>query len=284
VPEWIERTRRRRRQQTLAEQAGAIEQHLGSARIERDVELIASESARDALQQTATLLTTIHAHLVTAAGALAAPAKADAILAQLQRNIEQARKTADAAIAVAAGFFDSAYGNRDTSPALPHAGLRHAIDIARRISRADELRKEVDFTAVDDSQPLRDLSGIDFLLLVVPLVTVALVVSAPETTLRIETEPLARIEALLKDPRRRDALWLNRKNTPGSRPALAISILGVGAGLEKSLLEEWLRGEAQSKLPVPARGLITGLRKCHGVLAIDHVPEQRWQFLLALPV
>src|ERR1043166_4262479 len=103
---------------------------LDQARQEREVELVASETARDALLQTANLLTTIHAHLVATSGQLAARAKTDSYLAQLLRNLEVTRKTADPAMTVAAGFFDSAYGSRDTSPALVDNGLNNAVQIA----------------------------------------------------------------------------------------------------------------------------------------------------------
>ena len=51
IPEWIDRTRAQRRDQALARQAGTINQDLDLARLEREVELVASETARDALLQ-----------------------------------------------------------------------------------------------------------------------------------------------------------------------------------------------------------------------------------------
>ena len=49
--------------------------------------MVAAESARDALLQTANLLTTVHAHFVTASALVAARAKTDPSLAQLARNL-----------------------------------------------------------------------------------------------------------------------------------------------------------------------------------------------------
>ena len=51
--------------------------YLESARMEKEVELVASESARDALLQAAGLLTTVQAHLVGAVSTLAARAKVE---------------------------------------------------------------------------------------------------------------------------------------------------------------------------------------------------------------
>ncbi|HVS50798.1 MAG TPA: response regulator [Opitutaceae bacterium] len=285
MPEWVERTRRRRHERSLSARADVLEQHLDSARLEREVELVASESARDALQQTANLLTTIHAHLVMATSALAARARSDSGLSQLLRNLDEARRTADAAVAVAGEFFDSAYGSRDSSPALPSAGLRHAIGIASRIARAEETNKRVDFAAEEDRQSLRNLSGIDLLLLAVPLLGLALAAAEPDSTVRVQSDPLDRLEAFAKDARLKNFLWLNRKNARLSLPGRRISV-SVGRGhFSRHEVESWLRGEALPRVNTPARGLIAGLQKSGGVLAVAVCPpEAQFRLELALPV
>src|SRR5688500_4531814 len=53
---WVSTTRMRRREHELAQHADTLAGERDSARMERDVELVASESARDALLQTAGLL------------------------------------------------------------------------------------------------------------------------------------------------------------------------------------------------------------------------------------
>src|SRR4051812_39341945 len=57
VIEWVERTRRMRREHNLAANAQSLAMSLQDATIEREVEFVASESSREALIQAATLLT-----------------------------------------------------------------------------------------------------------------------------------------------------------------------------------------------------------------------------------
>ncbi len=193
IPDWIARTRQRRRDRHLAQRADVIDRDLDSVRLDLQVELVASESARDALLQTANLLTTIHAHLVTATSTLAAKVKTDHGLIPLLRNLEVGRKTAEAAASVAEGFFESAYASRDSSPALIDSGINHAICIASRLSRAESLGKTVDFSSADSPLPVRHLSGIDFLLMMVPVIGLALAVTGANTTVRLHIESLARL-------------------------------------------------------------------------------------------
>ena len=285
IPEWINRTRARRRDQALARQAGAISHDLDSARLEREVELVASETARDALLQTANLLTTIHAHLVSAATAVAARAKKDPGIAALWRNLEEARKTADAAASVAEGFFDSAYGSRDSSPALVDTGVRHAIGIAVRMSRAEAANKAVDFLPLDVRLPVRGLSGIDFLLMIVPVIGAALTLTAANTTVGIQGEPLARLDAVAKDPRFQSYLWVNRKHALASRPGVLLTVAADAPPFSRTQAEAWLKGENGPLSAVTPRGLIAGLRKCHGLLGISLSPQtDQCRLVLALPV
>lgn len=281
---WVERTREARRERALAAQAGAIDRDLDAARLERDVELVASESARDALLQTANLLTTVHAHLVTACLTITARAKADPGLVPLARNLEAGRKAAEAAATVAEGFFDSAYGHRDTSPALIDTGLQHAIAIACRAHRAEENRKVVDCAAIDDRLPIRGLSGIDFLLMLAPALGLGLAASGAGSTLRIRGEPLARLEAAAKDVRFKNHLWLNRRTALISQPGLLLCITAAAAPFSRAQAEAWLNGEDPLAARAPARGLVRGIAQCKGLLGLAVSPHAaQFQLVLALP-
>ena len=284
IPAWVARTRERRREQALAQHAGTIERDLGSARLEREVELVAAESARDALLQTANLLTTIHAHLVTASSLLATRAKTDPSLAPLLRNLEVGRRTAEAAASVAEGFFDSAYGSRDSSPALIDSGITHAIAIATRMSRAEDAKKTVDFAPLDDRLPLRGLSGIDFLLMMVPAIGLALSVAPPGSTVRVRGEPFARLEAVSRDPRMKNHLWLNRRAALASQAGVLLSVSAGAPAFTRQQAEAWLRGEDAAHAAVTARGLALGIQKCKGLLGLAVLPQAaQFQLVLALP-
>lgn len=281
IPGWIERTRSQRRDQTLARQAGVMTQDLDVARLEREVELVASETARDALLQTANLLTTIHAHLVSAAAAVAVRARTDSSAAQLYRNLEEARKTADAAAGIASGFFDSAYASRDSSPALIDTGIREAVGIAVRMSRAEAANKAVDFVPLDVRVPIHGLSGIDFLLMMVPAIGAALTLATAKTTVGICGQHLSRLDAASRDPQLRSYLWVNRKHALTSRAGVLITVTCGAPPLSRAQAEAWLRGEDGPLAAVSARGLVVGLQKCHGLLALSLLPQTR-NFRLAL--
>ena len=281
IPAWIDATRRRRREQELAGQAGSMASDRDAARLERDVEVVASETARDALLQTANLLTTIHAHLVTATASLAQRAKTDPTATHFLRGLEEARKTADAAMTVAEGFFDSAYGNRDSSPALVDSGLRHAISIAHRMSQAEQAGKTVDLSGFDDRLPTRGLSGIEFLLMMVPTIGAALAITGPNTTVRIAAGTIGRLDGIGRDPHLRDYFWINRRNALLSHPGLVIALAATGPALSRAEAEGWLKGDYAPLAHVTARGLILGLQKCRGVLGFATAPEAG-QFRLAL--
>jgi CheY-like chemotaxis protein len=284
LPDWVARTRQRRRADLLAHQASTLDRDLDSARLEREVELVAAESARDALLQTANLLTTVHAHLVTASSLTAARAKTDPSLAQLLRNLELGLKTADAAVTVAEGFFDSAYGHRDASPALVDAGLRHAISIASRMSRSEDSNKTIDFPAADEQLPIYGLSGIDFLLMTVPAVGLSLTVAGANSTVRVRTEPLLRLEVAGKDARYKNFLWLNRRNAISSRPGVLITVTTNAPAFSRSQVEGWLKSDTSALSSVTARGLVLGIQKCRGLLGLALTPTaEHFQLVLALP-
>ena len=284
IPDWIDRTRRRRHQHALAQHADAVIQDLHSARLEREVELVASESARDALLQTAGLLTTIHAHLLSSSAFVAARAKSDPSLAHLFRSLEEARKTADAAVIVAESFFDSAYGNRDASPALINAGLRHAISIGNRMGRAEEAGKTVDYAPLNNEPVVRGLSGIDFLLMMVPAIGVALALAPAGTTVRVRGEHVPRLDAATKDNRYRPHLWVNRRNALASHPGVAISVSAAAPPFSRSQAEGWLKGTANPLPAITARGLVLGLQKAKGLLGLAVEPSaDEFQLVVVLP-
>ena len=285
IPEWIDRTRAQRRDQALARHAGAINHDLDVARMEREVELVASETARDALLQAANLLTTIHAHLVSATAMAAVRARTDSSAAQLLRNLEEARKTAEAASSVAAGFFDSAYASRDSAPALIDSGMREAIGIAERISQAEAANKAVDFIPFEMRRPIEGLSGIDFLLMMVPVIGAALTLTHAGTTVSVRGQHLTRLDAALKDPQLRSHLWVNRKHALTSHAAVLLSVVTSAPPLARSEIEAWFRGEAGPLATVSARGLLTGLEKCRGLLALSLAPQaKQFSLILVLPV
>ena len=96
IPSWIGQARERRRDQTLARNARGIASDRDSAWLQREVELIASETARDALLQSATLLTTIHAHLVTATVRWSPKVGQVGSLTQSQQNDPHVEETSSA--------------------------------------------------------------------------------------------------------------------------------------------------------------------------------------------
>jgi CheY-like chemotaxis protein len=284
VPEWVARTRARRREQSLAKHAGALNEALDSARLEREVEFVASETARDALLQTAGLLTTIHAHLVSAVMSMSSKAKTDPSLTPLLRNLDEARKTADAAASVAGGFFDSAYGNRDSSPALVDAGLRHAADIAHRMCNADAANKAIDFIPLEVRVPLRGLSGIEFLLTMVPGIAAALTVAPAGTTVGITGQHLGRMDVACKDSSLRDYLWLNRRAALSNQPGALITVAASAPAFSRPDAEAWLAGEYHPLAAVTPRGLIAGVQKCRGLLGLAiSPPAEQWRLVLVLP-
>ena len=284
IPTWIDHTRQRRRERILVRQAGTLANDLGSAQLERDVEVIASESARDALLQTAGLLTTIHAHLATATSAIAARGRHDPSTGHLLRSLEEARKTAEASISITETFFNSAYGSRDSSPALVNAGLLHAISIASRMTQAEQSNKTIDFEPAEDCLPIRNLSGIDFLLLVIPAVAVSLALAPANTTVRIERQIRARLDLVSRNGLLKNFLWVNRKWAITSSPGVQITFVARAAPFTRSQAEAWVSGESAAQDLTPARGLISGIQKCKGMLGLAVAPAaEEFELVLALP-
>ena len=284
LPGWIERTRERRREQELARAAGTIADDRDAARLERDVEIVFSETAREVLRQTAGLQTTVHAHLISAITQLVARSRSDPGIAHIVRGLEEARKTAEASMTATGGFFDSSYGSRDASPAQPNEGIRHGIDIALRSSRAEAEGKSVDFRPTDRSALVRGLSGIDFLLMVIPAIGAALACASPGTTVGIAIEFAPRLDAVTRDPLRRRLLWVNRRRALSSHPVLVVTLSAEGPSLTPTEVEDWLKGEHAPLTAVTPRGLLSGIEKCRGALGAAVAPEAaKFQLLLVLP-
>lgn len=269
LPDWVDRTRRQRRDLALSQSSHTIAQELASVQLAHEVELVASATARDALLQTANLLTTIHAHTVTAFTLMSVRAKSDPLVSHLARNFDEARKTADAAVAVAEGFFNSAYANRDSSPAFINAGMQHAIGIARKLVEAEEASKQVDWAGCDDLLAARTLSGIQFLLMMIPAIAFALAVAEPRSTVRINISHLVRLDGALKNTAFKSFLWLNRKNALLSHPAILLTVSTSGPALPRQDIEAWLQGEPMRFASIAARGLVAGLEKSHGAAGIS---------------
>jgi hypothetical protein len=283
LPDWIERTRLRRRQHELAAKAKGIALELDLAKLEREVELVASESARDALLQTAGLLTTIHAHLVAATTTLSSRARNDVQIGYLLRGLEEARKTADAAISATEGFYNSGYGNRDASLALPATGTSHAIEIALRMCDAGRREKRVDVISLSDHVPIQHLSGIDYLLMIVPVLAAALTLAEPKTTVRVCGEGLAHLESIFGDGRFRGFLWVNRRNAMIPHSGILITVTSPAKPFSTSAAEEWLNSKYEPLEAVTARGLVKGIQKCRGILGLAVAPNHQCKFVLALP-
>lgn len=285
IPEWVARTRQRRVDQELARQAGVVAGEREAALLERDVELVASETARDALRQTAGLLTTVHAQLLASQALLGVPARADPRAAQFSRRLEEARRTAEAAMAVTEAFFDTGYGSRDTSPAVVDEGIRHAGGIALRMCRGEEEGKAVEFTPGAAGLPVRGLSGIDFLLLMAPALGAALAGAPRRTTVVVRAEPLGRLEEVYREPALRNFAWYNRRNAPAGHAAVLITVTGAGPALTRDALEAWLQERHEPLATITARGLVAGVRRCHGALGAAVSPHSgRFSLALALPV
>jgi CheY-like chemotaxis protein len=284
IDEWVEMTRKRRREHNLAQQADILASERDSARMERDVELVASESTRDALLQTAGLITTIDAHYLSACSVLGVRVKTDPTLMPLLRAMEEGRRATAAVVNVTERYFGSAYGSRDSSPALVNEGIRDAINLSTRIPSVEDLNKAVNFVPLDIHLPLRGLSGIAFLLMFFPALAATLTLAAANSTIAIRGEHYPRLDAIVKDSKLRSHLWLNRRNALTSHPAWLIIISSTAPAFTRVQAEQWLKGEFNALAAITARGIIEGVKKCHGLLGFSLLTHtQHFRLCLALP-
>lgn len=284
LPAWIERTRQRRQEMALVLDAASLARDLHSAQVERDIEFTASESARDALLQSSNLLTTINALLSSAAQALEGQGKPSSGPMAVGRTIQEARKAAEAASIVAERFFNSAYANRDTSPAHLGNSLGSAVNIASRWAKAETERKALDISCADENAIVRGLSGIELLLMLVPGLGAALEVAPSGTTIQVRTESLTRLDAAQKGSKTQGFLWVNRKHALHSQAGVLLTIRTSGPALDQAAIKQWLEGAVTSRIRMPARGLIHGLTQCKGMLGFSAAPlHGRFELAVTLP-
>jgi CheY-like chemotaxis protein len=284
LPDWIQRTRQRRQELALVTDSGSLARELHVAQVERDIEFTASESARDALLQSANLLTTIHALLVSAAHQLDGRAKHESGMPAISRTVQEARKAAEAATTITEGFFNSAYANRDTSPAHLGAGFSNAASICSRWARTDQERKHLDILCSEENAVIRGLSGIELLLLLIPALGAALEVAESGTTVQVRSEGLMRLESAPKDSAARDVLWVNRKHALHTHPGVLVTVRTSSRAFDPASIKAWLEGDPASRINLPVRGLLHGLKKCKGMLGFTVAPNHsRFELKIALP-
>lgn len=284
LPTWIERTKQRRHELALMSDSALLVHELHIAQVERDIEFTASESARDALLQSSNLLTTINALLASAGRLLENHAKQTPSAPIIARTIQEARKAADAASAVADEFFNTAYANRDASLAHLGSSLASAASIANRSTKAEQDQKQLDIACADENAIIRGLSGIDLLLLLVPSLSVALEIAPPATTIQVRAEGIMRLDSPQKTSKTQGFLWVNRKHALHGQPGVLLTIRTSGRALEQTAIKQWLEGDPASEIHLPARGLIHGLKKCQGMLGFSSGPQnERFELAIALP-
>jgi CheY-like chemotaxis protein len=284
IQEWVRETRRRRQESVLAIQAAELARERDAAQLERDVEYVASETAREALLQTANFLTTIHAHLASASPSLSNRAKSDPTLGLLARSLEQARRTTEAATTIAESFFSSAYASRDQSPALIHEGLRHAMDIALRAQHEPATGKTFDLTCPQERVQVKGLNGIAFLNMMSSALGAGLAIAPQGSTIGISVEFASRLELLHRPTSSQGWHWFNRKHSLASHRAVSIRITSAAPPLSRKQFEDWCRGEDKVLARVPVRGIISALQACHGILGFATGPERaRFTLLIGLP-
>ncbi len=285
VPDWVDRTRQRRRELSLSVGSEAILRDLELTRIQRDIETTAAEFSRDALVSNAGLLSTAQALLANVQHGLEALARADAKLMPHYRSLQEARKQVEIASAITESYFSSAFADRETSPAIVDDCVRHAITIATRLGKAGLKQQTFEYRPLGRDIALSGLTGIDFLLLVVPALLQALAVAEPETTVKVQCETTIRIEDTIRNSRRQEYLWVNRRNASLSSPGALISIAPNGPAPEESIGAAWLRGDATDNLRTPCHGLVHGVQKARGVLGLATRPaSERFSIMVVLPI
>lgn len=284
LPEWVQRTRMRRRELALAQEAAPIMQDLDVARIERDVESTASESAREALLQAANLLTTVQALLLSTSVSIEKLRQTDPALAGINRGLQEARKYLESAANVVEGYFNSAYADRERSPALIDMGLKHATAISLRLSKAEEQKKAIDLSTLPNTVMVAGLTGMDFLLMLVPALCNALELAPHGSTTQVTCREMVALDSIFDEPARKHFLWINRKRAAIARSGVIINIRSTAAASDSAGLGAWVRGEPVNSLRIPSRGLLLGLQKCKGVLGFGIRPHAvRYEMLIALP-
>ncbi len=284
IPQWVERTRLQRRETFLAQSVDTLAVDRESAHLDREVEYITCEKARLTLRENATSLTTINAHLVSAIAQLAARLKADPALAHVQRNLEEARRTSEAAMAITSEYFASGYSSRDSSPALVNDGLRDGMDLAVRICKAEAANKIIDFKPVESRLTIPSLPGAEFLRTVVPSLSLALSAAAQNTTVGIQANHISRMDFLIKDSRHAGYIWFNRRYALNSHPAVVIQISASSIPLTTAQADAWYLGEYAPEGSLSSRGTVAGVQLCRGLIGLSLAPQSsQFRLVIALP-
>ena len=152
------------------------------------------------------------------------------------------------------------------------------------MNQTEGTNKAIDFTPFDTRLTLHGISGIDFLLMMVPAIGAALTLADPNTTVSIRGQHLARLDVAFKDPQLRSFLWINRKHALTSHSSVLITVTTTSAPLSRSQVEAWFRGDEGLLSAVSSRGLLAGLEKCRGLLAIPVDPQaKQFSLVLVLP-
>ncbi|MEJ1973295.1 MAG: response regulator [Lacunisphaera sp.] len=285
IPGWIERTRKKRLELAQTRNTEAIVRDLEVARIEREVESTASESAREALFQTAGRLTTAQALLLNACHVLEPVIKNDPRLTQAVRSLREARDQVEVASGITDEYFGSAYANRDSSPALIDLCTRHAIAIGSRLAGAEARQQAIDHRILGQEITAAGLTGIEFLILLVPAIVQTLKLAAPGSTSRIQCDLVTRLDEAYRGTRANDFLWINRRNALLSNPGVKISVVANTAAPPEADVAAWLREKPTKLLSIPSHGLITGIQTSKGLAGVAIHPEAtRFEIVLVLPI
>lgn len=281
IPQWVERTRQQRKEIYLAKNADSIALDRESALLEREIEYVTCEKARATVRENSTFLTTINAHLVSAIAQLSPRLRADPGLAHVHRNLEEARRASDAAMAATTGYFDSGYGTRDSSPALAIEVLRDAVSLALKICKAEDANKIIDFKPLDARITLSSMPGAEFLRASVPALSAALSVAPENTTVGVQIEHIARMDAVIKDSRHSGFMWFNRRHALNGHSAAVVTISASSPPLTAAQADAWYRGVYTPAGALSSRGTVAGVQTYRGLIGLS-LPPQSSQFRLVI--
>jgi DNA-binding NarL/FixJ family response regulator len=284
APDWVEQTRERRKKIAYAEAASQLDRELEHAKIARDVESTASESARDALMQAANYLTTLRALLLSSQFTLETLGKGETGLSRIQRTVHEARRHADLAADVVENYFTSAYADRETSPARVNLGVKQALAISSRMAHADERDLAVDLSPLGQDLTISGLAGIELLMLLVPLLNQCMALAEKGTSLRLECQFVERLDDVCQGRRAEAFVWVNRRKAALRHPGVMVDLRTASPALDSAEVLAWVREERCSTLLTPSRGILHGLEKSNGLLGVSIKPASRkLQMLLGLP-
>jgi CheY-like chemotaxis protein len=285
LPGWIASTRQRRQELNLATGSQTMVRDLALAMLEKDVESTASESAREALLQTAGKLTTIQALLLNLRHSLASLDRKDPKALPMIRCLQEAQQVAGEAAAISDGYFASAYADRESSAAVLDPCISHAVAIALRRSNAEQNAQTVDFVPLGRELALAGITGIDFLLMFVPALMQAISMSAKGSTILVRSLELSRLDEAIHDSRWREMLWVNRRNANSSCPGVAIAIRSRATPLSEPQASAWFHGKVTESLHISSQGILHGVIKAKGLIGLAIRPEaERHEMVIVLSV